>query len=132
MADKRVAIIAGNGALDDAYKILNIASAAAATDAEVSIFFTFEGLNIIHRQNHQHLQMGSGKEHFVQGFKRAHVPSIGEILEIARESGVQMIACQMTMDVMGLKKEELIDGVEVGGAATFLDFAYDADITLTF
>lgn len=132
MTDKRVAIIAGNGALDDAYKVLNIASAAAATDAEVSIFFTFEGLNIIHRQNHQHLQTGSGKEHFVQGFKRAHVPSIGEILEIAQESGVQMIACQMTMDVMGLKKEELIDGVEVGGAATFLDFAYDADITLTF
>lgn len=132
MAKKRVAIIAGNGSLDDAYKVLNIASAAAATEGEVSIFFTFEGLNIIHRQGHQQLQMGAGKEHFADGFKKANVPTVPELLEIIRESGVQMIACQMTMDVMGLKKEDLIDGVEVGGAVTFLDFAYDAEITLTF
>ena len=43
---------------------------------------------------------------------------------MARESGVKMIGCQMTMDVMNIKKEQLIDGVEIGGAATFLNFAY--------
>lgn len=129
---KRVAIIASNGGLETAYKVLNIATAAAATDADVEIFFTFEGLSIIHRQNEQMLQLKPGNEHFAEGFKRANVPTVGQLLEIALESGVKMIACQMTVDVMGLKKEDFIDGVEVGGAVTFLDYAYDADVTVTF
>ncbi|GMA60336.1 DsrE/DsrF/DrsH-like family protein [Alicyclobacillus fastidiosus] len=134
MADnkKRIAIIASNGGLDSAYKVLNIATAGAATDAEVAIFFTFEGLSIIHRQSEKMLTMGPGKEHFVEGFKRANVPSIAELMEIAKESGVKLIACQMTMDVMGLTIDDFIDGVEVGGAVTFLDFAYDADVSVTF
>lgn len=132
MMSKRVAIIASSGGLESAYKVLNIATAAAATDAEVEIFFTFEGLSIIHKQNSEMLKLAPGNEHFLEGFKRANVPSIGELLEIARESGVKMIACQMTVDVMGLNKEDFIDGVEVGGAVTFLDYAYDADVTVTF
>lgn len=134
MADnkKRVAIIASNGGLDSAYKVLNIATAAAATDAEVAIFFTFEGLSIIHKRAESMLTMGPGKEHFVEGFKRANVPTIAELLEIAQESGVKLIACQMTMDVMGLALDDFIEGVEVGGAVTFLDFAYDADVSVTF
>jgi peroxiredoxin family protein len=132
MMAKKVAIIAANGDLATAYKALNIATAAAASDAEVGIFFTFEGLNIIHREGSKQLTMGPGKEHFAEGFKKAGVPSIGELLDIARESGVKMIGCQMTMDVMGVEKEQLIEGIEVGGAASFLDFAFDADITLSF
>lgn len=129
---KRVAIIASSGGLESAYKVLNIATAAAATDAEVEIFFTFEGLSIIHQQSADMLKLAPGNEHFLEGFKRANVPTVGELLEIARETGVKMIACQMTLDVMGLKKEDFIDGVEVGGAVTFLDYAYDADVTVTF
>lgn len=129
---KRVAIIASNGGLENAYKVLNIATAAAATDADVEIFFTFEGLSIIHKQSADMLKMAPGNEHFAEGFKRANVPSIAELLEIAQESGVKMIACQMTVDVMGLRKEDFIDGIEVGGAVTFLDYAYDADVTVTF
>ena len=132
MTQKRVAIIASNGGLDSAYKVLNIATAAAATDAEVAIFFTFEALAIIHRDAATMLTMGSGKEHYAEGFKRANVPSISDLLEIATESGVRMIACQMTMDVTGMTQDMFIDGVEVGGAVTFLDFAYDADVTVTF
>lgn len=132
MMTKRVAIIASNGGLETAYKVLNIATAAAATDAEVEVFFTFEGLSIIHKQHEQMLELKPGNEHFLEGFKRANVPSIGQLLEIAKESGVKMIACQMTVDVMGLKKEDFIDGVEVGGAVTFLDYAYDADVSVTF
>lgn len=124
MGNRPVATIASNGGLDDAYKVLNIATAAAATEAEVSVFFTFEGLNIIHREGNRALTMGPGREHFVEGFKRANVPGIPEMLNMARESGVKMIGCQMTMDVMNIKKEQLIDGVEIGGAATFLNFAY--------
>ncbi|MCL6442134.1 MAG: DsrE/DsrF/DrsH-like family protein [Alicyclobacillus sp.] len=129
---KRVAIIASNGGLETAYKVLNIATAAAATDAEVAIFFTFDALSIIHKDAANLLTMGAGKEHYVEGFKKANVPSISELLDIAKESGVKLIACQMTMDVVGLTKEHFIDGIEVGGAATFLDFAYDADVTVTF
>ncbi|BAU28074.1 peroxiredoxin family protein [Aneurinibacillus soli] len=129
---KRVAIIASNGGMFDAYKVFNIATASAATDAEVAIFFTFEGLNLIHKQGHQQLPMPAGKEHFAEGFKQANVPGIPELVSMAQEMGVKFIACQMTMDVMNLKKEDFVEGVEVGGAVTFLDFAYDADVSLTF
>ncbi|RXT07928.1 DsrE/DsrF/DrsH-like family protein [Ammoniphilus sp. CFH 90114] len=128
----KVAIIASNGGLFDAYKVFNIATAAAATDAEVAIFFTFEGLNLIHKQEFQQLPMPAGKEHFEAGFKAANVPAIPELVGMAVEMGVKIIACQMTMDVMNLEKEHFVDGIDVGGAVTFLDFAKDANVTLTF
>ncbi|OUM90829.1 MAG: sulfur reduction protein DsrE [Bacillus thermozeamaize] len=129
---RKVAIIAANGGLFDAYKVFNIATAAAATDAEVSIFFTFEGLNLIHKEAHKQLPMPAGKEHMQEGFAKANIPSIEELVQMAKDMGVRFIACQMTMDVMNLTEKDFIDGIEVGGAATFLDFAYDADVTLTF
>ena len=67
-----------------------------------------------------------------QTFKNKGVASIEELREICLESGVKMIGCQMTMDVFGFSKEDFIDGVEVGGAATFLEFAADSDIQLFF
>ncbi|MEW9700910.1 DsrE/DsrF/DrsH-like family protein [Paenibacillus sp. SI8] len=132
MSNKKVAIIASTGGLETAYKVLNIATAAAALDAEVAIFFTFEGLSIIHKQSEQMLQLKPGNEGLAKGFKRANVPSIGELMEIAKESGVRLIGCQMTIDVMGWEKEHFIDGVELGGAAAFLDFAFDAQVSLNF
>ncbi|MBO8170844.1 MAG: DsrE/DsrF/DrsH-like family protein [Bacillaceae bacterium] len=129
---RKVAIIASNGGLETAYKTLNIATAAAATDAQVAIFFTFDALSIIHKDAENMLQLAPGKEQYAEGFKRAGVPSVGELIEVARESGVKMIGCQMTMDVVGLKEEDFVEGIEVGGAATFLDFAFDADVTVTF
>ena len=65
-----------------------------------------------------------------QTFKNKGVASIEELREICLESGVKMIGCQMTMDVFGFSKEDFIDGVEVGGAATFLEFTSDSDIQL--
>lgn len=129
---KKTAIIASNGGLFEAYKVFNIATAAAASDHEVSIFFTFEGLNLIHKEANQQLPMPEGKEHFEEGFKKSNVPAIPELIEMAQELDVKFIGCQMTMDVMGLEKEAFVDGIEVGGAVTFLDFAQDADVTLTF
>jgi len=128
----KVAIIAANGGMFDAYKVFNIATAAAATDAEVGIFFTFEGLNLIHKEAHKQLPLPSGKEHFQEGFQKANVPPVEQLVEMAQEMGVKMIACQMTMDVMTLEKEHFVDGIDVGGAASFLHFASDADVTLTF
>ncbi|MBE1445761.1 DsrE/DsrF/DrsH-like family protein [Paenibacillus sp. OAS669] len=132
MTNKKVALIASSGGLETAYKVLNIATAAAALDAEVAIFFTFEGLSIIHKQSEHLLQLKPGNEGLAEGFKNANVPSIGELMEIAKESGVRLIGCQMTIDVMGLKPEHFIDGIELGGAATFLDFAFDAQVSLNF
>ena len=65
-----------------------------------------------------------------QTLKNKGVASIEELREICLESGVKMIGCQMTMDVFGFSKDDFIDGVEVGGAATFLEFAADSDIQL--
>ncbi|MEC8394762.1 MAG: DsrE/DsrF/DrsH-like family protein, partial [SAR324 cluster bacterium] len=65
-----------------------------------------------------------------QTFKNKGVASSEELREICLESGVKMIGCQMTMEVFGFSKEDFIDGVEVGGAATFLEFEADSDIQL--
>lgn len=78
------------------------------------------------------LDMPAGKEQFAEGFKKAQVPSIPQLVEMAQELGVKFVACQMTMDVMGLTKEHFVDGIDVGGAVTFLEFAKDAAPTLTF
>ncbi|MFD2639942.1 DsrE/DsrF/DrsH-like family protein [Piscibacillus salipiscarius] len=128
----KVAIIAANGGMFDAYKVFNIATAAAATDAEVGIFFTFEGLNLIHKDAHKQLPLPQGKEHFQEGFKKANVPPVEELLSMAKDLNVKMIGCQMTMDVMSLDKDQFVEGIEVGGAAMFLSFAEDANVTLTF
>lgn len=132
MSNKRVAIIASSAGMETAYKVLNIATAAAALDAEVGIFFTFEGLTIIHKNSEQMLQLKPENAGLAEGFKKTNVPPVSQLLEIANESGVRMIACQMTVDAMGLEKEHLIDGIELGGAAAFLDFAFDAQVTLNF
>ena len=55
---------------------------------------------------------------------------MGQLLDLAREAGVKLIACQMTMDVMGVKQSDIIDGVEFGGAASWLDAAADSQINL--
>ncbi len=63
-------------------------------------------------------------------FKKQGVATVEELREACIESGVRMIACQMTMDVFGFNKNEFIEGIEIGGAATFLEFAADSDIQL--
>jgi peroxiredoxin family protein len=63
-------------------------------------------------------------------FKKKGVATIEQLREMCLESGVRFIACQMTMEVFGFDKSEFIDGVEYGGAATFLEYAADANISL--
>lgn len=92
----------------------------------------FEGLNLIHKEAHKDLPLPEGKEHFKEGFEKTNVPSIEELVSVAQEMGIKLIACQMTMDVMSLDKDVFVDGIEVGGAATFIEYARDADVSLTF
>jgi peroxiredoxin family protein len=128
----KVAIIAANGGRDAAYKVLNIASAAAAMGDEVAIFFTFEGLKLIHKQMNGNLALPAAMAGMEGAFKASNVPEVPELVAMAQEMGVKYIACQMTMDLMSIAPADLVEGIEVGGAATFLAFAYDADVTLTF
>ena len=65
-----------------------------------------------------------------QTFKKKGVATIEELRDICLENNVNLIGCQMTMDVFGFSKDDFIDGVDIGGAATFLDFAAEADIQL--
>jgi peroxiredoxin family protein len=152
---KRLAIIAGHGTLDAAYGPFVLATAAAAMEMEVAIFFTFFGLHILKKGAIEKLKVAPianpampipipniigmlpGMTQMAtmmmnSWFKKAHVTKLAELVEMSKEMGVKLIACQMTMDVMKIKKEDLIDGVEVGGAATFLEFASENAIALTF
>lgn len=155
MANKKMTIIASKGTLDMAYPPLILATTAAAMDIDVTIFFTFYGLEIIKKGKADSLKVspignpampmpvpiptlvGSlpGMEVIATAmmksmFQKHGVASIGQLLDLAKESGVKLIACQMTMDVLGTKKEEIIDGVEIGGAAMWMDAAAEADINL--
>jgi len=150
---KRCAIVASKGSMDMAYPPLILASTAAALDMEAAIFFTFYGLDIINKNKYKNLKVPSlanpampipvpnilgalpgmtamATMMMKSWMKAAHVASIPDLIDACRESGVRLIGCQMTMDVMGVKNSDLIEGVEIGGAATFLDYAADADIPL--
>ncbi len=152
---QRLAIIAAHGTLDAAYPPLILGTAAMAMDMEVAIFFTFYGLEILKKNKADHLMvppianpampipvpniigMLPGMTSVATGMmndwmKKANVAKLSELLDMAIEGGVRIIACQMTMDVLGIKKEDMIDGIEIGGAATFLGFASQNAISLTF
>jgi len=159
-SSKRLAIIALHGTLDAAYPPLILATAALAMDMEAAIFFTFYGLEILKKGNADKLQvaplanpampqpvpgisvpniigvlpgMTAVATSMMNGWmKKANVAKLSELLDMAVEYGVRLIACQMSMDVMGIKKEDLIDSVEIGGAATFLEFASENAIALSF
>ena len=153
-AKSKVAIIASKGTLDMAYPPLILASAAAAMGEDVTVFCTFYGLNILKKGGARHLQVSPIANPAMpvpmpniigmlpgmtpmatwmmktQFFAKHNVAPLEDLLQECLDLGVKFIACQMTLDVMGIKAEELIDGVEIGGAATFINFANDAHITL--
>lgn len=128
---KKVSIIASNSDIFTAYKALNIAVAGATTGADVSIFFTFDGVKMIHKEMMNDLDVPNGKEHLVGALKEK-APSVKELVEMSNDLGVKFILCQMTLDIMNLSIDEFIDDVEVGGAVTFLQNASDSDVVLTF
>lgn len=152
---KRLAMIASHGTVDAAYPPFILGTAAAAMDMEVAIFFTFFGLEILKKGKIDKLKVApianpampvpipnivgmlpgmTAVATAMMGswMKKAKVAKLSELLELSKELGVRLIGCQMTMDVMGIKRDELIDGLEIGGAATFLEFASRNAITLTF
>jgi peroxiredoxin family protein len=152
---KRMAIIASKGTFDMAYPPLILASTAAAMDVETAIFFTLYGVDIINKKKYASLQvapvanpampspvpfpnilgilpgMTPMATSMMKGMMRKiNWPSIPELVKTCLEADVRMIACTPTLEMTGVKKEDLVEGVEVAGAAEFLNFALDADITL--
>lgn len=150
----KLAIIATKGTLDWAYPPLILATTAAALGWDVGIFFTFYGLNIIHKKKNKHLQVAPlgnpampmpvpnlvgaipgmtamGTQVMKSMFKSHHVSSIDELLELAVDTGVKMWPCGMTLEVFGYKQEDFIDGIqEICGATHFIGYARDADVSL--
>lgn len=152
--DKTMVVFSGD--LDKAIASFIIANGAAAMDRKVTMFFTFWGLNIL-RKNQKvrvpkspiekmfgammprgskklglsRMNMGGmGAKMIRSVMKSKNVSSLEELIQAAIDSGIRIVACQMSMDVMGIKPEELIDGVEIGGVATFLGSAETSDTNL--
>ncbi len=135
-----------SGDLDKALAAFIIANGAASMGKKVNLFFTFWGLNVLRKNRKVKVKktlieklfgkmmprgskklklsrmnmFGMGTSMIKKIMEKHNVSSLEELIQSAIDNGVNLIACQMTMDLMGIKKEELIDGVNVGGVATFL------------
>jgi len=143
--------------LDKVMASMIIANGAMAMGKPVSLFFTFWGLNVLRRTPAPHLEKplmdrmfgamlpqgidkldsisklnnaGLGVKLLRKVMRDKHVDDPGSLLAALVEGGAQLIACQMSMDVMGIRHEELIDGVEIGGVAAFLGEAQESGTTL--
>ncbi len=157
MTQKKMALIATKGSLDWAYPPFILASTAAALDYEVSIFFTFYGLQLLKKDLDLEVSplgnpgmpmpMKMDKWFPVMGtaipgmqsmmtsmmkskIKSKGVSSIEDLRSACMEMDVQMIGCQMTIDLFDMSTDDFIDGIDLGGAATFFEFAGDSDISL--
>ncbi|MBZ0162180.1 MAG: DsrE/DsrF/DrsH-like family protein [Notoacmeibacter sp.] len=155
---KSMSIIVTKGTLDWAYPPFILATTAAAMGVRVSMFFTFYGLQLLKKNlNLKISPFGNpGMEMPMMGMhmpmpnivnvipgvdaaatkmmknliKKKGVASIEELREAAVESEIEMIGCQMTLDLFEFKKEDLMDGIKIGGAATYMENALKSDINL--
>lgn len=155
---KSMSIICTKGTLDWAYPPFILATTAAAMGVNVSMFFTFYGLALVKKDldlqisplGKPDMAMPMGGIHMKMPNMIAMLPgvnaaattmmknliakkgvaSIPQLREAAIESDIEMIACQMTLDLFEYKKEDLIPGIKLGGAATYMENALKADINL--
>ena len=144
---KEKTMIVFSGDLDKAIASFIIATGAAAMGNKVNMFFTFWGLNIIRKNEKVKVKKnmvskmfgammprgskklalskmnmgGMGAKMIRSVMKKQNVDSLEDLIQQAMVAGVKLTACQMSMDVMGITQEELLDGVEVGGVASMLD-----------
>ena len=142
--------------LDKALASFVLANGAAATGQKVTMFFTFWGLNVIKKANKPDVRKdlmgrmfgwmmpsnsrklklskmhmgGMGSAMMRREMKRKGIDSLESLMQQAIDSGVEFIGCQMSMDVMGVKKEELLDNVSIGGVATYMERAENAGLNL--
>lgn len=153
---EKTTIVLFSGDLDKAIAAFIIANGAAAYDHEVTIFHTFWGLNALRKDEQVPVKKGllerafsfmmpRGPEKFGLSkmnfggmgpkmikhvMKKHNVLSLPQLIEMAQEQGVKLVACTMTMDLLGLQKEELIDGLDYAGVAAYLGDANEAKVNL--
>lgn len=156
MTQEKTTIILFSGDMDKAIAAFIIANGAAAYDHEVTIFFTFWGLNALRKDEQVPVKKGWLERMFARmmprgasrmGLSRMNFAGLGprmikhvmkkhqalslpELIALAQEQGVKLVACTMTMDLLGLGKEELIDDIEYAGVAAYLADASDAKVNL--
>ncbi len=152
--DKTFIVFSGD--LDKTIASFILANGAAAMGRNVTMFFTFWGLNILRRPRKVRVKktfvesmfglvlprgtrrlglsrmnmFGAGPKMIRAIMKSKGISSLEQLIEDAKSHGVRIVACQMSMDIMGIHKEELIDGVELGGVATFIGSGEKSDISL--
>jgi peroxiredoxin family protein len=148
----KLVIICSKGSLDMAYPPLMLATTAAAMGMEVDLYFTFWGMSMINKKTIDSLKISPvgnpalpmpnilgmipGMSSMMtsmmkKNMQKIKMPSIREMIATAKESGVRFHACSNTMDMMGVKKEDLIPEVDdIIGAATYLELASEDAITL--
>lgn len=153
---KKTTIVLFSGDYDKAMAAYIIANGAAAYDHEVTIFHTFWGLNALRQDENIQVKkgfmekmfgkmmpkgadkMGLSKMNFA-GFgpkmiknviKKHNALTLPQLIEMAQEQDVKLVACTMTMDLLGLQKEELLDNIEYAGVAAYLADAQDGNVNL--
>ncbi|TCS64308.1 sulfur carrier protein DsrE2 [Varunaivibrio sulfuroxidans] len=156
---KKMSIIVTKGTLDWAYPPFILATTAASMDVDVTLFFTFYGLQLL-KKDLSHLQISTlgnpAMEMPIMGMhmtmpnivsaipgvdaiassmmrnltKKKGVASIPELRDMAVECDVKIIGCQMTLDLFEWNKDDMIPEMELGGAATFMEKALDSDVNL--
>ncbi len=155
-AGKSKTIIVFSNDLDRVIASFIIANGAASMDSDVTMFFTFWGLNVLRKKpavpvrkrliekmfaimmprGASKLKLskmnmaGLGTAMMKGVMRQKNVSSLEELIEKAIASGIKLVACTMSMEIMGIKKEELIDGVELGGVAMYLDHAEAGNVNL--
>ncbi len=153
---KEKTMIVFDGDLDKAIAAFIIATGAASMGNKVHMFFTFWGLSILRKENPAPVKkdfmsrmfstmlpksskklglskmnfMGAGSSMIRSVMKNKGITSLEELIHQAIDMGVELTACQMTMDIMGLTKEELIDGVQIGGVASMLNDSDNSNMNL--
>jgi peroxiredoxin family protein len=156
--NKSMSIIVTKGSLDWAYPPFILATTAAAMDLKVTMFFTFYGLSLLLKKldlqvtalgnaamKMPMMGMHMGMPNLMSALpgadaacsvmmknliKKKGVASIEDLRAAAVEADVRMIACQMTMDLFEYSRDDMIDGPEIGGAATYIEVAAKSDINL--
>ena len=150
-------IIVFSGDFDKVMAAFIIANGAAAMDDQVTMFFTFWGLNALRKDQYvattgkTPLQKmfgfmmprgpkklglskmnfaGAGPKMMQRIMRQQKIMTLPELIATAREQGIKFIACTMSMDVMGLRKEELLDGIEYAGVASYLGDADESNVNL--
>ncbi len=151
---EKASIVVMSGDMDKVMGAFIIATGAAAFDMQVSMFFTFWGLKAIQKGNRTGKGFmgkmlgvmnrggidrlgpskfnfgGMGRWMFKKMMKQHNVTTLPQLLQQAQEFGVKLTACEMSMKVMEIKKEDLIDGVEIGGVASFIADASESKFSL--